>query len=142
MNILVSACLLGVNCKYDGKNNLREEVKELANVHNLIPFCPEVYGGLPTPRIPSERQGDIVINAEGQDVTEYFNKGAQEALKLAKDFDCMYAIFKAKSPSCGCNKIYDGTFSKTLKDGDGVTAELLKKHGITVLTETELSSIK
>lgn len=142
MNILVSACLLGVNCKYDGKNNLREEVKDLMASHTLVPFCSEVYGGMPTPRIPSERRGDKVINAEGQDVTEYFNKGAEEALRLAKDFDCKYAILKAKSPSCGCGRIYDGSFTGTLTDGDGVTAELLKQNGITVFTENELSLIK
>lgn len=142
MNILVSACLLGVNCKYDGGNNLREEVKEFSDKHNLVPFCPEVYGGLTTPRIPSERLGDKVINKEGRDVTENFVRGAEEALRMAQDFDCKYAIFKAKSPSCGCGKIYDGTFTGTLTDGDGVTTELLKKHGIIVLTENELNSIK
>jgi len=142
MNILVSACLLGVNCKYDGKNNLREEVKALMASHTLVPFCSEVYGGMPTPRIPSERRGDKVINAKGHDVTEYFYKGAEEALKLAKDFNCKYAILKAKSPSCGYGKIYDGSFTGTLTDGDGVTAELLRKHGITVLTENELNHIK
>lgn len=142
MNILVSACLLGINCKYDGGNNLREDVKALINTHNLIPFCPEVYGGMPTPRIPSERRGDMVINAEGQDVTEYFIKGADMALKLAKDFDCKYAILKVKSPSCGAGKIYDGSFTKTLTDGDGMTAELLKKHGIIILEDSETDKIK
>ncbi|MBE5948769.1 MAG: DUF523 domain-containing protein [Lachnospiraceae bacterium] len=142
MNILVSACLLGVNCKYDGGNNLREELKELADKHNLVPFCPEVYGGLTTPRVPSERLGDKVVNKEGIDVTENFVRGAEEALRMAQTFDCKYAIFKAKSPSCGCGKIYDGTFTGTLTDGDGVTTELLKKHGITVVTENELSKIK
>lgn len=138
MNILVSACLLGVNCKYDGGNNLREEVKKLADKHNLVPFCPEVYGGLTTPRIPSERLGDKVINKEGCDVTAYFIRGAEEALRVAKTFDCKYAIFKAKSPSCGCGKIYDGSFTGTLTDGDGVTAELLRKHGIIVINEDEI----
>lgn len=142
MNILVSACLLGINCKYDGGNNLRKEVKELSDKHNLVPFCPEVYGGLTTPRIPSERLGDKVINKEGRDVTENFVRGAKEALRMAQAFDCKCAIFKAKSPSCGCGKIYDGTFTGTLTDGDGVTAELLKKHGMIVLTENEISSIK
>ncbi|MBR6637812.1 MAG: DUF523 domain-containing protein [Lachnospiraceae bacterium] len=142
MNILVSACLLGLNCKYDGGNNLREELKELVDKHNLVPFCPEVYGGLTTPRVPSERLGDKVVNKEGIDVTENFVRGAEEALRMAQAFDCKYAIFKAKSPSCGCGRIYDGTFTGTLTDGDGVTTELLKKHGISVLTEKELSKIK
>lgn len=138
MNILVSACLLGINCKYDGGNNLKEELKELADLHNLVPFCPEVYGGLATPRIPSERLGEKVVNKEGSDVTENFVRGAMEALRIALLFDCKYAILKGKSPSCGSNKIYDGTFTGTLTDGDGITAELLKKHGITVITENEL----
>lgn len=138
MNILVSACLLGINCKYDGGNNLKEELKELADLHNLVPFCPEVYGGLATPRIPSERLGEKVVNKVGSDVTENFVRGAMEALRIARLFDCKYAILKEKSPSCGSNKIYDGTFTGTLTDGDGVTTELLKKHGITVITENEL----
>ena len=138
MNILVSACLLGVNCKYDGGNNLREEIQKLADKHNLVPFCPEVYGGLTTPRVPSERLGDKVVNKEGIDVTENFVRGAEEALRMAQAFDCKYAIFKAKSPSCGCGKIYDGTFTGTLADGDGVTTELLKKNGIIVINEFEI----
>ena len=142
MNILVSACLLGFNCKYNGGNNFCEDLKELADNHEFVPFCPEEYGGLTTPRIPSERLGNKVVNKEGQDVTECFRRGAEEALRVAESFDCEYAILKAKSPSCGCGKIYDGTFTGTLTDGDGVTTELLKKHGITVVTEKELNLIK
>lgn len=133
MKILVSACLLGVNCRYDGTGEMRESVKELMKDHQLIPVCPEILGGLKTPRCPAERQGDRVVTRDGEDVTEGYRRGAEETLKLAELFECSAAILKERSPSCGCGKIYDGTFTKTLKDGDGITAQLLKAHGIPVL---------
>ena len=135
MNILVSACLLGVACRYDGKSKEVSKIKELLKDHNLIPICPEQLGGLPTPRVPSEKNGEKVINSEGIDVTLEYNKGAHETLRIAKLFNCKVAILKAKSPSCGFGKIYDGTFSKNLILGNGVTAQVLIDNGIKVFTE-------
>lgn len=140
MNILISACLLGVNCRYDATGKEIPELEELMSKHTLIPVCPEQLGGLSTPRSPSEIKGDFVINKEGVDVTEEFIKGAEETLKIAKIYNCKYAILKEKSPSCGSEKIYDGTFSKTIIDGDGFAAKLLKENGIKVIGETEISS--
>ena len=137
MRILVSACLMGLPCRYDGKSKPCGQVIALAEKHELIPFCPEIYGGLPTPRVPAERVGERVINRAGVDVTENYMSGARQALELAKMFGCKTAILKEKSPSCGSGLIYDGTFSSTLVPGDGVTAELLKANGIAVYGETE-----
>ena len=135
--ILVSACLLGVNCKYNDGNNYNEKVMEYLKDKEIIPICPEIMGGLPTPRLASERIGDKVINKEGKDVTSNFLKGAQETLELAKKLGVKKALLKAKSPSCGYGKIYDGTFTDTLIDGNGVTAELLKNNGFSILTEKD-----
>ena len=132
--ILVSACLLGLNCKYDGGNNYSEEIDEFLKDYDVIPICPEIMGGLPTPRVPSEVLGDKVVNKEGIDVTPQFNKGAKEVLFLAKKYNIKKALLKAKSPSCGNGQIYDGTFSHTLIDGDGVTTKLLKENGIEEIT--------
>lgn len=138
MKILVSACLLGEACRYDGKSKPCEAVLQLADAHTLIPICPEVLGGLPTPRIPSERQSDgSVRNAVGEDVTEAYRNGAMEALRIAQAEGITLAILKERSPSCGCGEIYDGSFSKSLTDGNGVTAELLQKHGIRVIGESD-----
>ena len=137
MNILVSACLLGVNCKYSGKNNRNENVLRLAEKHTLIPVCPEQLGGLPTPRYPSEIRGGRVINNIGEDVTAYYEKGAGEALNIAKLFGCERAVLKARSPECGSKEIYDGTFSGKLVDGNGVFATMLKAREIDVITEKE-----
>ena len=136
MKVLVSACLLGENVRYDGSNNqlYHDRLKEL----DIIPCCPEVDGGLPTPRIPSERYHDRVMNQEGKDNTKYFEKGASIALDLVKQHNIKVAIMKAKSPSCGNAMIYDGTFSKTLKKGKGVTVELLEKEGVKVFNEHQL----
>ncbi len=133
--IMVSACLLGVNCKYNGKNNYHEELIEYLKDKAVIPICPEIYGGLPTPRVPSEILGKKVLNKEGLDVTDNFRRGAEESLKLAKKFNVKKAILKAKSPSCGFGNIYDGTFSDHLIPGNGITAELFKQNGIEILTE-------
>lgn len=137
-NVLISACLLGVNCKYNGNNNYIEVVEKLKEKYNLIPVCSEVFGGLTTPRVPSERLNGKVINKEGEDVTLQFVKGSEEVLKLAKFYNVKLAILKEKSPSCGFGKIYDGTFSNTLIDGNGVTAELLIKNGIKVIGENSI----
>ena len=135
--ILVSACLLGVNCKYNGGNNYNEKVMEYLKDKEIIPVCPEIMGGLPTPRIASEIIGDRVVNKEGQDVTSNYQKGAEETLELAKKLGVKKALLKAKSPSCGYGNIYDGTFSDTLIAGNGITAELLKKNGFEILTEKD-----
>ena len=136
--ILVSACLLGVCCRYDGESKPCEAVINLRERFILIPICPEVDGGLPTPRTPSERVDDRVLMRDGKDVTDNYRKGAEEALRKAKEFNCNIAILKARSPSCGSDKIYDGSFSGNLTDRDGVCAELLKKNGISVFTEDEI----
>ena len=138
MNILVSACLLGAACRYDGKSVPCAVLTEAAaRGIRLIPFCPEIYGGLPTPREPAERRGDRVIARDGRDVTAEYRRGAEEALRLCRLFGCEAAILKEKSPSCGCGRVYDGTFSSTLTQGDGVTAALLKANGISVIDETQ-----
>ena len=135
MNILVSACLLGVNCRYCGTACPGDGVKDLADRYRLIPVCPEQLGGLPTPRPPAELRGGKVITASGSDVTEEYCRGAHEALKLAELFGCRCAILKSRSPSCGFGQVYDGTFSGKLVPGSGITASLLHKSGLTVLNE-------
>ena len=137
---LVSACLLGVSCKYDGGNNRNEEVIRLAEKMRLIPVCPEQLGGLTTPRTPAVIIGECVHTKDGKDVTKQFRKGAREALRLAQLFKCECAILKANSPSCGCGSVYDGTFSGRKVSGDGVTAALLKENGIRVCTEKEIEN--
>lgn len=139
--ILVSACLIGKNCRYDGKNSLKDEILQLQDKFILIPICPEVDGGMSTPRLPSERRGNHVINQIGEDNTLYFHRGAIHALKLAKEHHIRYAILKSKSPSCGRDQIYDGTFSSTLTNGDGVLAEYLKKEGITIYNEHDFMEL-
>lgn len=144
MKILVSACLLGVNCRYDGGNSRNENALKQQETDELIPVCPEEAGGLPTPRPAVEIVGgdgnDVldgkakVMTADGQDKTEQFLKGAQHALELAQSQGATSVIFKSRSPSCGCGKIYDGSFSGTLITSDGVTAALLKRHGIKVIS--------
>lgn len=136
--ILVSACLLGIDCKYSGGNNLNEKVLEYIKDYEVIPVCPEIMGGLSTPRPPSERIGDKVLNNQGTNVTNEYTKGALETLKLAKLFNVKKALLKAKSPSCGKGKIYDGTFTSTLIEGNGVTVDLLESNGIEVISEQDL----
>lgn len=141
--ILVSACLAGFNTKYDGKNNSHEIFEDMVRNKKAVPFCPEQAGGLPTPRIPAEIVGGDgfkviegkakVLTKDGRDVTEYFIRGAEEALKLAKLIKAEAAILKSRSPSCGCRFIYDGKFDGTLKKGMGVTAAYLSAHGIKVI---------
>lgn len=133
--ILVSACLLGKPCRYDGKSKPVPELVKLYEEGKVVPVCPECDGGLPTPRCPSEQIGDRVINRKGDDVTEAYQLGAQKALEISRTNNIKKAILKAKSPSCGSGKIYDGTFTGTLIDGDGVTTRLLKENGIEVIDE-------
>ncbi|UCD06808.1 MAG: DUF523 domain-containing protein [Candidatus Aenigmatarchaeota archaeon] len=135
---LCSACLLGIRCIYDGKDKLDKGVAELSKKEMLIPVCPEQLGGLSTPREYSERKEGKVITESGKDVTENFERGAEEVLKLARLLGIKEAIFKQKSPSCGCGKIYDGTFSGKIIEGDGITTALLKKNGIRVISEEDL----
>lgn len=132
--ILISACLIGLNCKYNGGNNENSKLVELMKEKDLVPICPEQLGGLKTPRVSAERKQEKVITKEGVDVTKEYQKGAEEALKLAKKLNIKKAILKSRSPSCGIDEIYDGTFSHTLIKRDGVAAELLKKNGIEVIS--------
>lgn len=137
MNILVSACLLGIACKYSGGDNACPALLDAVRrgEHVLIPVCPEVYGGLPTPRPPAERIGDHVVTEDGTDVTAQYRRGAEAALQMAKLYGCEAAVLKANSPSCGRGVIYDGTFSHTKIHGSGLTAELLEMNGIRVYNE-------
>lgn len=141
MKILVSACLLGVECRYNGKGELKKDIEMLLKEHELIPVCPEQLGGLATPRDPAEIQDNKIITKTGVDVTKEYLKGAEEVLKLAKLYNCSTAILKERSPSCGYGKIYDGTFSKILIDGNGAAADLLIKNGIKVTGESEINKI-
>ena len=138
MKLLISACLLGCCCRYDGASKPQPWVEALAQKHTLVPVCPEQMGGLPTPRTPSERVGDKVLMRDGTDVTAQYRKGAEEAARLYQLLQCDAAILKERSPSCGKNGIYDGTFTKTLKEGSGVTAETLMVQGIPVYGESEM----
>ena len=139
MKILVSACLLGASCRYDGKSKEYPLMEELCRRHEVVPFCPEIFGGLPTPRTPAERQGERVVTKTGGDVTENYRRGAEEALRLAQMLGCTAAVLKERSPSCGSGAVYDGTFTGTLRPGDGVAAELLQSRGIRVLGESQLA---
>ena len=141
--LLVSACLAGESCKYSGGNNALppELLAALEARYRLVPVCPERDGGLPTPRTPSERRGDRVLNRAGEDVTEAFRRGAAIALQAAEDAGCRLALLKERSPSCGSGEIYDGSFSGTLISGDGVAAALLKEHGLAVYGESEIQAL-
>ena len=138
INVLVSACLLGVDCRYDGKNCFNEDILKLKDKCNLIPICPEQMGGLATPRVPAEIVDGKLINKEGKDVTNQYNKGREIALKVANINNCKYAILKQKSPSCGYGVIYDGSFSGKLIDGNGHTAKLLVENGIKVYADNNI----
>ena len=133
--LLVSACLLGAPCRYDGKAKKNEAVCALSEEFELIPVCPEALGGLPTPRTPSERRGERVVMRDGRDVTAEYRRGAETALEIARREGVSAAVLKERSPSCGSGEIYDGTFTGALVPGDGVTAELLRANGISVFSE-------
>jgi len=135
---IVSACLCGINCKYSGGNNFNPKVYKRMIEGKVIPVCPETLGGLPTPRIPAEIRENQVITKAGNDVTENFIEGAMKTLEIAKVVGAKRAIFKQRSPSCGCGKIYDGSFSGKIVEGDGMTTRILKEHEIEVITEEDL----
>ena len=136
--LLISACLLGVRCRYDGGSKPQPGVEALAEQYRLIPVCPEQLGGLCTPRTPAERQGDRVCTRNGGDVTEAYRRGAEEALRLAKLYGAKYAVLKERSPSCGKGVIYDGSFSGVLTEGDGVFAQKLRERGVPVYGESDI----
>lgn len=140
-NLLISECLCGVCCRYDGDHNRIECLEELKNVYNLVPVCPEVLGGLLTPRPPAERVGNRVQTKNGVDVTEQFKRGAALVLAIAIEKNCRCALLKAKSPSCGYGELYDGTFTRTLVNGVGVTSELLLQHDIQIYTEKNVAAL-
>jgi len=131
MNI-VSSCLIGVSCRFDAKHKKIQWLCDIVAQGEAIPVCPEQLGGLPTPRPTSERVGNKVVTQSGNDVTSNFHTGASEAIQIALMSKSKHAYLKSKSPMCGCGKIYDGSFSGKLVDGDGVFTELLKQHGIEV----------
>lgn len=139
--ILVSACLLGDNCKYNGKNNYTKEIEEIKQYYEIIPICPETMGGLSIPRLKSERKGNRVINEKGQDITKYFVKGADQVLNIVKFLHIKKALLKENSPSCGVKHIYDGTFSNKLVDFQGFTSELLIKAGVECFTEENIKDL-
>ena len=141
MKFLISACLLGCRCRYDGASKPLPQIAALAERHTLVPVCPEQLGGLPTPRPPSERRGDRVVTRAGGDVTAQYRRGAEEALRLCRLLGCEAALLKERSPSCGSREIYDGTFTGTLTEGDGVTAELLRAQGIPVYGESRAEGL-
>ena len=134
---IVSACLCGEKARYDGKANTVEKVKQLINEGRAIMICPEIEGGLSVPRQPCEIQNNKVINNSGEDKTSEFRKGANKALQLCKKYNIKKAILKEKSPSCGSKCIYDGTFTKTLITGQGITAKLLMENGIEVISDED-----
>lgn len=139
LNILVSACLLGHPCRYDGTARLHPSMEILSQGRDiLIPFCPEVAAGLPVPRLRAECRGDLVLTEALEDVTSLFELGAHKALELAMEYACPIAILKERSPSCGCGMIYDGNFQANLIPGMGVTARRLVQAGIFVLGESNL----
>ncbi len=146
--IVISACLIGVQCRYNGLDSKSEQVTQEFGANELIPICPEQLGGLPTPRPPAEIVGEDgddvldgkarVVTADGEDKTEAFLCGAHRALEIAQAHDATHAMLKSKSPSCGCGQIYDGSFSGNLTNGVGVTAALFRRHGIQIITEKDL----
>lgn len=143
MKLLISACLLGLSCRYDGGSKPidKDKLKALMEKHELVPVCPESLGGLPSPREPSERRGYRVVMRSGRDVTENFMRGAEQALYLARLFGCEGAVLKERSPSCGSGSIYDGSFSGTVTQGDGIAAEVLRANGVRLYGESEIDKL-
>ena len=136
--MLISACLMGIECRYDGKGQAIRELEALMRLYELIPICPEQLGGLPTPRTPSERLGERVIARDGSDVTQAFCRGAAQACRIARLYGAKLALLKARSPSCGSAEIYDGSFTGRRIPGMGVAAEALSAMGIRVFNEEAL----
>ena len=139
--LLISACLLGVSCRYDGKSKPIENIEKLMEKYELIPVCAEIFGGLPTPRVPAEIIDGKVFTAEGKDVTEEYLKGAEEVLRLGKIFGAKKALLKERSPSCGSGIIHNGKFDGGLVPGFGKTAALLIGNGFEVFGETEIEKL-
>ncbi len=141
--LLISACLIGANCKYSGGSNALESgtLRRLRERYSLVPVCPELCGGLGVPRTPCERRGALVRGRDGVERTEAFARGAEIAARLCDRFGCGTALLKERSPSCGSKGVYDGSFSGVLIPGDGVTAELLRKKGIRLLGESEIDGL-
>lgn len=140
--ILVSACLLGENCKYSGGNNKNDEVIALGEKYELVPICPECFAGLPIPRVPSEIKDGRVYSKNGEDLTDKFIEGAQQALYVAKECNAPCAVLKENSPSCGFGKIYDGSFSGKKIDGNGIAAQLLFDNEIQIFGESQIRRLK
>ncbi|MEG2002387.1 MAG: DUF523 domain-containing protein [Clostridia bacterium] len=140
-NLLISACLLGINCRYDGGNSYFDGVEQLKLKYHLVPICPEILGGLPTPRPPCEIQSGNVISINGQNVTENYQRGAVETLKLAIMFNCQKALLKEFSPSCGLGKIHDGAFDGKLTNGAGIAADLLRQNGLKIYGESHIDEL-
>ena len=142
--LLISTCLLGLATRYDGRSKTvlsEADISKLSERYELVPVCPEIYGGLPTPRIPAEISFDRVLRRDGVDVTENYRRGAESTLAIARIVGAKAALLKERSPSCGKGKIYDGSFSSTLTDGDGVTVALLLGEGIKVYGESEIDKL-
>lgn len=136
--LIVSACLMGVGCRYDGESRGREDISRLAEKYTLIPVCPEIYGGLPTPRTPAEIVGVRVLTRDGRDVTAEYERGAAATLKIAEITGAKKALLKERSPSCGTGSVYDGTFTGALRPGDGVAAALLRCAGLSIFGESDI----
>ena len=141
MKIMVSACLLGDNCKYNGGNNRSPELLHLLSGHKVIPVCPEVLGGLPTPRVPAEIVNGTAINREGVSVDDAFRRGAKKALEMARQEKPDLIILQSRSPSCGVKEIYDGTFSGKLVPGHGIFAEMALQAGFRVIDAEDAPEI-
>lgn len=139
--LLISACLLGLCCRYDGESKPSDKIEMLKEKYNLVPVCPEQLGGLATPREPSEITGERVLSKSGTDVTAQYQKGAEQALYLARLFGCKKALLKERSPSCGFGRVYDGSFSGKLTDGSGIAAALLADNGIAVFGESQIEAL-
>lgn len=137
--VIVSACLLGVRCNHKGEANTDDAATALRSTHRVVPVCPESAGGLPTPRAEARRQSDGTVRTlDGRDVTEWYERGAQHAVRLAEAVGATRAVLKARSPSCGCREIYDESFTRTLVKGEGVTAAALRAAGLEVVSEEDL----
>ena len=141
MNLLISACLMGIKCRYDGGTQRFDRLDELMERCVLVPVCPEVLGGLSTPRDPSEIVDGQVLSCKGRDVTEAFVKGAEEAARIARMCGCSCALLKQRSPSCGCGQVYDGTFSGAKREGNGLCAGALLKQGVRVFGESRVNEL-
>ena len=141
MTILVSACLLGIPCRYDGQSKAHPLARALCEKHHVVPVCGEIFGGLPTPRPPAEIQGYRVVTRDGRDVTEAYRRGAEAAAQLARLTGAQAAVLKERSPSCGSRFVYDGTFTGTVVPGQGMTAALLAGRGVELFSEETIARL-